>query len=565
MKIYGIYTYEIKMLSVLIVILFALIPHILCAQGGKDYGQFAPADAYLYDSVFAYYGSENEWSRRMFTEERGNTQYKRRGQRQMLAIQEGDADLAVEYCLKRLEQDPDDSEVLYMLVVAYSQLDEMEQAMIALEQALKAGLPLPLYEHEEFQQFASLYQIQLIHGPMLGAVSDNSVRIWCRLLQEDTLTAIIYENEDMSERIATVTGIANSARDFTVILEITNLEPDTKYYYDLYIKGRSIRSPKNLSFRTYPAAEEAATFKIAFGGGAGFTPQHESIWDQIALHKLSAFLFLGDNVYIDVPQLPGAVHSYTYYRRQSRPEYRRLVRNTPIYAIWDDHDCAIDDIWMGPYRDQPDWKYPTWELFRNNWNNPAYGSREWPGCWFNFSIADVDFFMLDGRFYRTNPFAAAKTMLGPEQKSWLLRSLKKSDATFKVLISPVPWTEGAKPGSRDTWSGYQEEREEIFTFITQNNINGVILISADRHRSDAWQIKRINGYDLYEFESSRLTNLHTHQVMPGALFGYNEECSFGVLYFDTTLKDPTVRYEIININGESIESLEVQLSELVKR
>ncbi len=69
-------------------------------------------------------------------------------------------------------------------------------------------------------------------------------------------------------------------------------------------------------------------------------------------------------------------------------------------------------------------------------------------------------------------------------------------------------------------------------------VDGVILISADRHRSDAWKIERENGYDLYEFESSKLTNIHTHKIMLGALFGYNQKCSFGLLTFDTTKTDP---------------------------
>jgi len=153
-------------------------------------------------------------------------------------------------------------------------------------------------------------------------------------------------------------------------------------------------------------------------------------------------------------------------------------------------------------------------------------------------------------------------MLGPFQKVWLLEELSKSNATFKIIVSPVPWAEGAKPGSIDTWAGFIEEREEIFSLIEKKKINGVILLSADRHRSDAWKIKREDGYDLYEFESSRLTNMHTHNVMPGTLFGYNEKCSFGILHFDTTKEDPTVKYEIMNIDGESIQSLEVKLSQL---
>ena len=98
------------------------------------------------------------------------------------------------------------------------------------------------------------------------------------------------------------------------------------------------------------------------------------MWDTIAGHTPHAFLILGDNVYIDLPEHPGPFHDYTYYQRQSRPEFRRLVSATPVYAVWDDHDAAVDDIWLGPYVDRPAWKQPMVDLFRRNWNNPGYGS-----------------------------------------------------------------------------------------------------------------------------------------------------------------------------------------------
>jgi phosphodiesterase/alkaline phosphatase D-like protein len=53
------------------------------------------------------------------------------------------------------------------------------------------------------------------------------------------------------------------------------------------------------SFRTFPKKGSKARFQIGFGGGAGYTPQHEKMWNTVAAHNPTAFLFLGDNVYID--------------------------------------------------------------------------------------------------------------------------------------------------------------------------------------------------------------------------------------------------------------------------
>ena len=122
-------------------------------------------------------------------------------------------------------------------------------------------------------------------------------------------------------------------------------------------------------------------------------------------------------------------------------------------------------------------------------------------------------------------------MLGAVQKAWLKETLKASRGTFKVLASPVPWTENIKPGSHDPWDGFTAEREEIFTFLEKHAIEGVFLIAADRHRTDLRVTRRPAGYDLYEFESSRLTNRHTHAVVktPGLIWGYNKTFSFAVM------------------------------------
>jgi alkaline phosphatase D len=144
----------------------------------------------------------------------------------------------------------------------------------------------------------------------------------------------------------------------------------------------------------------------------------------------------------------------------------------------------------------------------------------------------------------------------------LLKEVGQSRATFRILASPVPWSFDTKNESRDTWNGFRDERNEIFVFLERNKIDGVVLISADRHRSDARRIDRKNGYPLYEFESSQLTNQHSHRLVPGTIFGYNEKPSFGRLSFDTTQLDPTVTFEIVSIDDEVVHSLTLKKSEL---
>lgn len=309
----------------------------------------------------------------------------------------------------------------------------------------------------------------------------------------------------------------------------------------------------------------AEQFTIAFGGGAGYVAENEFMWDTIGAIEPRALLLLGDNVYIDDPETP-EMQRFHYYRRQSQPEWRKLAKQVPIYAIWDDHDFTTNDGWGGPAIDEPGWKRDVWEIFKENWDNPYYGGGDQqPGCWFDFRIGDVHFIMLDGRYYRESPKGAEDpSMLGPVQMKWLKQTLTKEPATFKVICSNVPMAANVKPGSKDTWDGYGGERERIYQFIAEKKIPGVVIFSADRHRSDAYKIDtQIEGmYPLYEFSSSRLTNQHVHKIIKSSLFGYNEKQSFGRVDFDLKAKDPTVKYTIINIDGKAIHTLEVKLSEL---
>jgi len=541
--------------------------------GKETLGEFAPPDAYEEGSKHPFYGSENEWNRRFFYEHNKRF-YKRRGQRQMLDIVEGKYQEAADYCNELLKTDPGDLESLYNLAIAHAHLGNDENAIKTVKRSMDAGLPFsrflagprvdlkPLTELEGFRTLASQNNVSLLHGPMLGCLTDKSARFWVRTLDESDVQIRLSKSENMTNPIKSEIVRSQGKQDYTALINVEGLQPATDYHYNVIIDGQPALENKFPVFRTYPEKDKGAVFSIGFGGGAGYVPSSERIWDVISSHKPSAFLFMGDNVYINMPEQPNGVHFYTYYRRQARPEFRRLVASSAAYAIWDDHDCSTDDVWMGPYKDKPVWKLPLFEVFRQNWNNPGYGDAEWPGCWFKFEIADVDFFMLDGRFYRTNPYLENPTMLGPIQKKWLLENLKKSQAKIKVIASPVPWSLASKGEARDTWNGFKEERKEIFDFLAANEISGVILLSADRHRSDAWKIEHPGIYPLYEFSSSRLTNQHFHELMPNALFGYNEKQSFGFLTFDTTKEESGVSFQIYSIDNELIHSLKVKLSEI---
>jgi alkaline phosphatase D len=474
-----------------------------------------------------------------------------------------------------LMQYPNDAESYFLQALAYSQLNQFEQALNAIAKSEELGLTFDrylagprnllgdLYNYSDFQHFKSNKNIQLLHGPILGNLTANSISIWLRTASEIPVSVRASKFINMSNPITSNNITTNQTSDFTGIINLNGLDSNTKYYYEIILNGSTYQTNLTFTFKTPPVLGDNAEIKLGFGGGAGFNPENERMWNIIKNNHPDLFLLLGDNVYIDYPEIP-ETQQYCYYRRQSRIEFKNLTSSIPIYAIWDDHDFGTDDCTSSLELENPPWKLDVLKIFKQNWVNPYYGNGSSnPGVFFNFSIVDVDFIMLDCRFYRQNPNTiSSPSMLGPKQKTWLFNTLNQSTGTFKILISSVPWVEGAKPGSKDTWDGFKQEREEIFSFIEDHEIEGVILLSADRHRSDAWKISRPNGYPLYEFTSSKLTNEHTHENIATSLFSYNEKCSFGFISINTTKIDPELTYQIINIDNELIHSITLKRSEV---
>jgi len=498
-------------------------------------------------------------------------QYKKNPTNAMATIAQGNPDKAIENLEKYLSTFPEDAESNYCMAVAYSVRNDISKSMEYARKALAAGMPVErfitgprdllanLVDSNQFGEFIQGGYLKLLHGPILGDVTPTGAKIWLRTDRESDVLVTVFKHGE--KQGMTFEGRTSSSADYTNIIQISGLQPSTNYRYTVLVDGKLMFEKG--TFATTPVKGEKVKINIGFGGGAGYTPWFERMWDTLAVQEFDAFLLLGDNVYIDYPTLP-AVQRYCYYRRQSRPEFRRFTPDVPIYAIWDDHDFTVNDGEGGPEIETPAWKRPVWNVFKNQWANPSYGGgQEHPGCWFDFSIGDVDFIMLDCRYYRENPQEVDHpSMLGEYQKKWLKEKLTSSTGTFKVIASSVPWARDTKPGSDDTWDGFPEEREEIFSFITENKIDGVLLISADRHRSDAWKVELPKGYTTYDLMSSKLTNIHTHRLMEGSVFGYNKKCSFGSLNFDTIADDPSVTYTIKNIDNEEIHKMTIYKSQL---
>ena len=208
-----IWEYKMIRIIILIFLFIIIIPMTLFAQGGKDYGMFAPKDAYLDTMKFHYYGSENEWSRRMFTHERAEKFYKRRGQRELLMILDGNPVEAENECRYFIQKYPDDLESRFILTIALTQQGKINDAFMEMTKAIEHGLPfaqflagprellMPLTDSQVFKKYYSDHPIELIHGPLLGGVTENSARFWIRTVNEVSVTINIYSDTNTTQII----------------------------------------------------------------------------------------------------------------------------------------------------------------------------------------------------------------------------------------------------------------------------------------------------------------------------------------------------------------------------
>ncbi|QDV82084.1 alkaline phosphatase D family protein [Planctomycetes bacterium TBK1r] len=409
-----------------------------------------------------------------------------------------------------------------------------------------------LLSEPEFVNLVEKHDLKLFNGPMLGDLKPTSAKFWVRTAGPARVQ--ISVGAQSSDTVQTA-----AEDDFTAVMTVTGLQPFTDYAYTVNIDGRTIQSP-TFKFRTAPDKGQDVDFHVTFGSGSRYVPPNEFAWHNMAKSRPLAYLGLGDNVYIDVVNRRGAQRLF-YYRRCLSPAYRELIAGVGMYAVWDDHDMAMNDSSGGAGLDAA-WKRPNWKVFAQNWNNPHYGGgREMPGTWHSFSLGDVDFFMTDGRFYRDK---GDRTMLGPDQKQWLLDGLANAKGKFKVIASGTMWSDGADKDGKDSWAGTwaRAERDEIFDLINDRKIDGVILISGDRHRSDIWKIERPRGYPLYEFVSAKVTNQHTHQTFPNAVWSYNQGNFWGQLHFDLRPDDPVMTFKCVDNSGKAVKEFPLKLSQL---
>jgi alkaline phosphatase D len=184
---------------------------------------------------------------------------------------------------------------------------------------------------------------------------------------------------------------------------------------------------------------------------------------------------------------------------------------------------------------------------------------------FETSYGDVDFLVIDDRYYRDNPGVAGGSILGEEQHAWLEAALLRSTATFRIIASGSIFSRGGG----ETWLDYPDSRARLFSFIRTNDIRGVVFLAGDIHRSHFRLIHRTH-YDIPELVSSGLA-VNPEGTCPGPdaaepdaapLFCTQAAPTFMQLDIDTTRLDPRIIARIIDGAGAELGTMTILRSRL---
>lgn len=425
--------------------------------------------------------------------------------------------------------------------------------------------------------FCSVHSLraQLQSGPMVGYSEMREVLLWAQTSREAKVKFVYWDQAQPAKRFRTEEVPTQKSSAFVARLVADQVLPGKKYGYELHINGKKVARPYPLVFqtqtlwqwRTDPPAFRFALGSCAYVNEAEFDRpgvpygSHYEIFTSIHRQKPDFMVWLGDNTYTretDWNTRTGILHRYTHTR--SLPELQPLLASAHHYATWDDHDYGPDNS------DRSFWlKSVSQEAFKLFWGNPNYVFSE--GITGTFQWADVQFFLLDDRFFRSpnDNTVADRTMLGQRQFLWLIDALIFSKATFKLVVIGGQVLNPAK--ITENFSTYPEEREKLIRTLTDAKVPGVIFLDGDRHHTVLSKLDRADTYPLYDLTVSPLTagvgkpfaNENNTLMVPGTVVTQH---NFALAEVSGPLKDRVLKVSIMDTEGKVLWSREIKASEL---
>ncbi|HEY6877373.1 MAG TPA: alkaline phosphatase D family protein [Polyangiales bacterium] len=386
------------------------------------------------------------------------------------------------------------------------------------------------------------------HGVASGDPTASAVILWTRAVAGDAQASMVewVIAKDTALKQIVQHGVAESSpsSDFTVKVDVTNLDAGSTYYYAFFVSGvaRSVIGRT----RTLPKTAERA--RIAFTSCANYQYGYFNAYRAIARRSdLDLWLHIGDYIYEykvgEYPEVPVEGRSHVpaneaitladyrgrYAQYRSDPDLAEVHRQLPLIIIWDDHEFA-NNAWTGGAENHTEGAEGTWV---DRKRAAAQAFLEWqpiratmaepvPKIFRSFQFGDLfDLIMLDTRMWARSQQAGpdgsfdgknvgepaqwldpARHIVGDDQEGWIeaqLGASKTRGAHWRLVGNQVIFSQGRAPlDSRnpkyilfsDFWDGYQYDRNRVLDYVANNGVQNTVFMTGDIHSSWAIEISK---------------------------------------------------------------------------
>jgi len=345
------------------------------------------------------------------------------------------------------------------------------------------GAPTRPAEPDPWDGLYSVDEVLFPAGVAAGDATDDGVILSTRTSADAVGLALYRADGDgwVEDQLLDALPVEDGGLQVT----LDGLEADTAYSYAFTAEGAQSRVGR---FRTALGTEGWRV--VTFGatsclGGNEPWPNMSAV----AAERLDFALLLGDTVYAD------GADNLEQYRAfwtdvTALAGLRDFNASTSIIATWDDHE--VENGWTWAETPNIDEKFEAGlQAFTEHLPRRQGGGVA--GIWRALSWGAVlDVFVLDCRSER-----AGEQYISPEQLDFLLDALSDSPARFKIIATPVPFSDyQSLLGTalvEDRWQGYPEQRAAVLDHIIEAGITGVLFVAGDFHMGQVCRVDPPGG------------------------------------------------------------------------
>jgi alkaline phosphatase D len=425
----------------------------------------------------------------------------------------------------------------------------------------------------------------LVSGPWAGNVELRNAVIWAEVGADVKNVAVRYSRGTDPTTNRTVLYKGELGKAFNPVkIALNGLDLNTTYNYVLLLNGKPATTVFKTQFTTkelWQYRKPAPDFNFLAGSCAYFNePAYDrpgkpygmdsSIFVTMANTPAVLNVWLGDGWYTrEVDFLTPWGLNYRVSRDRSMKVVQKFMAAMPQYYIWDDHDYGPNNAGKSYL-----FKTESRQVFKDYTLNPSYGE-EGKGIYTKISYGDVDIFLTDDRFFRSeanfpdsvngrpNP---AKTYFGATQLDWLKNALLYSNATFKIIatgsqvLNPLSGSECMR--------FYSYEYNDLLQFLSASKISGVLFLTGDRHHSEVVKEPRPGSYPLYDITISPLTatvsKVRGNEINnPARISGTLVEAqNFGNISVTGKKNERTLKVSFTGIDGAKLAEWSISEQEL---